>query len=72
MSQPNLENQDLRYAYDTGNTDDVLRALSNLLRDIRSDVQELITKMGTCSNGDPFELVLAHLTLALTTLPEGR
>lgn len=72
MSRPNLESAELRCAYDAGNTDAVLRMLSNLLRDLRSDVRELIPKMGTYSNGDPLDQLECHLTLALSMLPEGR
>lgn len=73
MSYPNLENADLRKAYDEMNAEDketehVLAALSSVLREVASDVVELIPKLGTYEPGDPLEVVSAHLTLAIAAL----
>lgn len=70
MSRPNLDNQDLQLAYDTGDSQDVLKAMLNALHILRADFEELRSKMSTYQPGDAVEVSLAHLTLALAAFKD--
>ncbi len=71
MGRPDVHNPQISDAVDSGGTNDVLAAVSDAIRDLRADVQGLIPRYSTHLNGDPLEVALAHLTLALTRLPDG-
>ncbi len=72
MGRPNLSNADLNVAYDSGSGDDILRALADVLWELKADVDELVPKLRTGENVDPIEQVQAHLRLAIAALPERK
>jgi len=63
VSRPNVTHPDISQVLDRG--DDPLPVLLDIIRELESDVGELIPKYGTYEPGDRLEVVRAHLTLAI-------